>query len=130
MNEQAPFDPFEGDPADPAGILDDFDDDSAPLTLDERAELIEEVEDVELFQAVLEPRGIRGLVVDCDDCDEAHYYAWDLLRANLRRLIDVGKLGMHEPAFEPDPDEYVSWDYARGFTDAMLAEAETGRPGS
>ena len=24
---------------------------------------------------------------------------------------------MHEPAFDPDPSEYVSWDYARGLLD-------------
>ena len=24
---------------------------------------------------------------------------------------------MHEPAFDPDPNDYVSWDFARGFLD-------------
>jgi hypothetical protein len=24
---------------------------------------------------------------------------------------------VHEPAFDPDPNDYVSWDYARGFLD-------------
>ena len=27
---------------------------------------------------------------------------------------------VHEPAFSPDPADYVSWDYARGFADATL----------
>ncbi len=27
---------------------------------------------------------------------------------------------MHEPAFSPEPTDYVTWDYARGFTDAAL----------
>jgi hypothetical protein len=26
---------------------------------------------------------------------------------------------VHEPAAEPLPEAYVSWDYARGFTDAL-----------
>lgn len=98
------------------------------MSLEERAGLVEEIEEVELFQVILEPRGIRGVVVDCEDCNESHYYAWDLLRENLRRLIDFGTLGVHEPAYLPDPADYVSWDYARGFTDAVLAEAEGERP--
>jgi hypothetical protein len=27
---------------------------------------------------------------------------------------------VHEPAFAPDPTDYVTWDYARGFADAAL----------
>lgn len=26
---------------------------------------------------------------------------------------------MHEPAYDPDPDHYVSWDYARGYADGV-----------
>ena len=39
---------------------------------------------------------------------------------------------MHEPAFNPDPDRYVSWEYARGYTDGvhdtLLDEEEPGKP--
>jgi hypothetical protein len=31
---------------------------------------------------------------------------------------------VHEPAFDPDPAQYVSWDYARGFADGVLDTAE------
>jgi hypothetical protein len=120
-----PSDPFEGDPQDPAQLFDVADEEEAePLSLEDRAEIIEEIGDLEIFQAVLEPRGVRGLVVDCEDCRESHYYEWELLRSNLLRLVDAGKLGVHEPAFRPDPEDYVSWDYARGFADAVLAQAE------
>ena len=30
---------------------------------------------------------------------------------------DAGESPVHEPAFDPDPNDYVSWDYARGFLD-------------
>ena len=73
-----------------------------------------------MFQTLLEPRGIRGLVVDCQDCEEPHFFGWDLLRGNLRRLLDQGQSPVHEPAFSPDPADYVSWDYARGFADGVL----------
>jgi hypothetical protein len=37
---------------------------------------------------------------------------------------------VHEPAYDPDPDHYVSWEYARGYTDgvhdAMTESAEEG----
>ena len=29
-----------------------------------------------------------------------------------------------EPAFEPDPSRYVSWEYARGYADAVLEAAD------
>jgi len=82
--------------------------------------VLADLEDLEMFRALLEIRGVRGLVVDCDDCDEPHYFSWDLLAGNLRHLLDVGQTRMHEPAFNPDPASYVSWDYARGFADGVL----------
>ncbi len=119
-----PVDPFSGDPDDPARELAALDPDSdearVPLSPQEREDVLEDLEDLEVFEALLEPRGVRGLVVDCDDCREAHYFAWDLLRSNLRHLLDHGTTRVHEPAFSPEPSDYVSWEYARGFADAAL----------
>ena len=131
MRHDPPRDPFEGDPADPAAV---FDDEPAeePLTNDEREELVADLADLEVFRTLLEHRGVRGLVVDCDDCDQPHYFGWDLVAANLRHLLDDGQTGVHEPAFDPDPTDYVSWDYARGYADGVMdAEEATdqGRSG-
>ena len=119
-----PVDPFSGDPDDPARELAALDDDdepaAVPLTPDEREDVLSDLEDVEVFEVLLSPRGVRGMVVDCADCHEDHYFGWDLLRSNLRSLLDAGTSSVHEPAFAPDPTDYVSWDYARGFTDAAL----------
>ena len=46
------------------------------------------------------------------------------MAANLRALLGEGRTHVHEPAFAPDPDAYVSWDYARGYTDAVQALTE------
>jgi len=100
-----------------------------PLSPEDREEILVDLEDLEVFQTLLEPRGVRGLVVDCADCDCEHYFEWELLRGNLRHLLDVGSTRVHEPAFDPDPADYVSWDYAQGFTDATL-EAAQGEEGS
>jgi hypothetical protein len=121
VRDDAPLDPFAGDPADPAAALGAEEDDDRPLTPDERESLVADLADLEIFQTLLEPRGTRGLVVDCDDCHEAHYFAWELLRGNLRRLLDSGSPHVHEPAFGPDPADYVSWDYAKGFSDALMS---------
>lgn len=120
------MDPFAGDPADPAGELARLDpeEESDPLTVDERADILGDLTDLEGFQALLETRGVRGLVVDCQDCDEPHFFDWELLRANLRSLLDEGAGRVHEPPFDPDPTHYVSWDYARGFADGVLDAAE------
>lgn len=124
MKDDSPVDPFAGDPSDPAAALSAEDFDDEPLTDDERQDLLEDLEDLEVFQALLGPRGIKGLVVDCDDCHEAHYFSWDLIRGNLRRLLEAGAPHVHDPAYAPDPADYVSWDYARGFADGVLTADE------
>jgi hypothetical protein len=131
-----PVDPFAGDPDDPARALEALDDpglaDQAdpPLSPGEREDVLEDLQDLEVFETLLTPRGVRGLVVDCEDCEVPHYFAWDLLRSNLRHVLDRGTTRVHEPAFAPDPAAYVSWDYARGFADASLLEGDEGETGS
>lgn len=128
VHPDSPIDPFSGDPVDPAAGLGE-DVAGEPLTPDEREDVLADLEDLEMFRALLEPRTVRGLVVDCDDCDEPHYFGWDLLAGNLRHLLDVGQTRMHEPAFNPDPADYVSWDYARGFADGVLSADEDDSAG-
>ncbi|GAB2485301.1 hypothetical protein GCM10027265_40910 [Jatrophihabitans fulvus] len=122
-SDEGPLDPFLGDPDDPAGLLDD-DEPPAPLSDDERADVEADLAELAAFRAALEPEGVEGIFVDCGDCGEQHYFGWDLMAANLRALLGEGRTHVHEPAFAPDPDAYVSWDYARGWTDALAAAAE------
>jgi hypothetical protein len=125
VRDDAPHDPFAGDPSDPAAEMgSDETGTDEPLTDDERRDLLEDLQDIDAFQALLEPREIRGLVVDCEDCREPHYFAWELLRGNLHSLLDLGSPHVHEPAYSPDPSDYVSWDYARGFADGVLTADE------
>lgn len=116
---EEPLDPFRDDPVDPATDLDESDEEIEPLTEDERTDVEEDLSDLEVFEALLAPAGIRGLVIDCEDCHEPHYFDWALLRSNLRHLLESGRPRVHEPAFNPDPDHYVSWEYARGYTDGV-----------
>lgn len=118
--ETGPLDPFLGDPNDPSGLLDDLDP-VEPLTEADRREIAADLAELEEFEAALTPHEILGIVVDCGDCGEQHYFSWALMAANLRSLLGDGRTGIHEPAAEPTPDAYVSWDYARGFTDALAA---------
>lgn len=112
-----PLDPFAGDPSDPAFALDDSVDHGAPLSPAERQDVLDDLADLEVFESLLVPRGVRGLVVDCEDCRIPHYFSWDLLRANLTHLLSAGRTRVHEPAFNPDVNDYVSWEYARGYAD-------------
>ncbi len=61
----------------------------------------------------------HAVEIECEDCHEPHYFDWDLLRGNLRYLLDSGKPRVHEPAYDPDPDHYVTWEYARGYADGV-----------
>ena len=99
-----------------------------PLTIEERAGVLDDLAELEVFRTLLEPTGVKGIVVDCPDCDEEHHVDWALMAANLRQLLDEGQTGRHEPPFDPDPDDYVSWDYASGYADGVAATAEQDEP--
>ncbi|MEU5883671.1 DUF5319 domain-containing protein [Spirillospora sp. NPDC047279] len=128
MHDDAPLDPFAGDPEDPAASLGDPGEDVAPLSVAEREDVLADLADLEVFRALLEPLGVRGLTVDCGDCGKLHYIDWDLLHGNLRHLLDQGLPRVHEPALAPDPVDYVSWEYARGYVDGVI-DSEEGREG-
>jgi hypothetical protein len=89
----------------------------APLEEEERDLLRKDLVDVRALREMLGSRGLKGAVFFCPDCEEDHYLTWDLLEGNLEQLLDHGESPVHEPAYDPDPEEYVSWDYARGFLD-------------
>jgi hypothetical protein len=52
-----------------------------------------------------------------------------MLRANLLQLLVDGTVRPHEPAYDPEPDAYVTWDYCRGYADASLNEATSDTDG-
>lgn len=99
-----------------------------PLTMEERAGVLDDLAELEVFRTLLEPTGVKGIVVDCPDCDEEHHVDWALMQANLRQLLEEGQTGRHEPPFDPNPDDYVSWDYASGYADGVAAAAERDEP--
>ncbi|WP_100447883.1 DUF5319 family protein [Glycomyces xiaoerkulensis] len=115
MHEE-PRDPFADDPEhmDHSMVFEPELDDA------DRADLLEDLHELEMFEKVLQPLGFRGVVVDCADCDEPHYFTWGLLMSNLRALLKDNSAQVHEPAYDPDPAQYVTWDYARGYSDCWL----------
>ncbi len=116
--DDGPVDPFLDDPSDPAALLDDTDP-ATPLSDDERADVEADLAELAEFRASLSPIGVHGITVECGDCGEQHYFGWELMAANLRALLGEGRTHVHEPAYSPEYDSYVSWDYARGYTDAL-----------
>ncbi|PYE14614.1 hypothetical protein DFR67_11275 [Williamsia limnetica] len=115
-----PPDPFADDPGgDPSAALDAAPP-GEPLDANERMAIEEDLADLAVYEALLHRRGIRGLVVICDDCQLDHYHDWDMLRANLLQLLVEGTVRPHEPAVDPSPEAYVTWDYCRGYADAMM----------
>ena len=105
-------------------MADADDDQELPLSPFEREELVTDLADLEGFRALLEPRDVLGIVIECEDCGERHYMDWDLVVGNLRSLLTVGRTRIHEPAYSPDITRYVSWEYARGYSDAVLEAAD------
>jgi hypothetical protein len=122
-SDALPPDPFAGDPHDPALSLDaPTQEEPEEMSEAERDEVVADLADLAVYQALLESRGVRGIVVDCADCGEQHFHEWSLLRASLQQLLEEGHMRPHEPAFAPDPAEYVSWEYCRGYADAVLSD--------
>lgn len=122
-----PPDPFAGDPDDPSAALDAIEP-GQPLDPSERLAVEEDLADLAVYEALLAPRGVRGLVVCCEDCHQDHYHDWDMLRANLLQLLVDGTVRPHEPAYDPSPEAYVTWDYCRGYADASMNEALPADP--
>ncbi|MFN2518771.1 MAG: DUF5319 domain-containing protein [Jatrophihabitantaceae bacterium] len=116
--DDGPLDPFLDDPRDPAGLLED-NEPAQPLSEDERADVLGDLAELAEFRSTLDPQGIDGITVECGDCGERHFFGWDLMAANLHALLGEGRTHVHEPAFAPEPDAFVTWDYARGYTDAV-----------
>jgi len=86
---------------------------------EEREQILEELEDLDSLRSLFEERGFKGVMITCAECGEDHYYGWDMLKESLEYMLDTGEPRMHEPAFEPHPDDYISWDYGRGYLDSM-----------
>jgi predicted RNA-binding Zn-ribbon protein involved in translation (DUF1610 family) len=90
-----------------------------PLEGEERENIQADLDDLQAMRAVFEPQGTKGVVVACPDCGEDHYYGWDLLKESLEHMLSTGEPRMHEPAFEPREEDYVVWDYGKGYVDAL-----------
>jgi hypothetical protein len=91
----------------------------APLSTDERESVEADLEDLGSMRSVFQPQGAKGVVIACTECGENHYYGWELLRESLEHMLATGEPRMHEPAYQPREDDYVIWDYGKGYVDAL-----------
>ena len=97
----------------------DPEDEPEPLEAEERSNIEADLEDLEAMRKVFAGQSVRGVVIACPDCNANHYYDWELLRENLRHMLSTGEPRMHEPAFEPNEEDYILWDYGKGYIDAL-----------
>ena len=90
-----------------------------PLDPDEEEDVRADLEDLGGMRRVFHAQGVKGVVIACPDCGENHYYEWELLKDNLEHMLQTGEPRMHEPAFEVREEEYIQWDYGKGYIDAL-----------
>jgi hypothetical protein len=108
--------------------FEEFDEDDVParpLDRHEAARVRRDLDDLTAFRHTFEPEGFKGVSVFCQDCVEEHFYGWEMLEHNLKALLESGETPVHEPAYDPKPDEYVDWEYAQGYLDGL---ADAGTP--
>jgi hypothetical protein len=98
------------------------------LTPDERRDIAADLQDLGAMRAVFQTQGVKGVVIACQDCGSNHFYEWELLRENLEHMLQFGEPRMHEPAWNIAEDDYIQWDYGKGYVDAIAdAGLEPGR---
>jgi hypothetical protein len=93
------------------------------LSADERADIEADLNDLGAMRAIFAAQGVKGVVIACQDCGQNHFYEWELLHENLEHMLATGEPRMHEPAWNVHEDEYIQWDYGKGYIDAL---ADTG----
>ncbi len=110
-------DPLEGG----AGEGEPEDDDEAPRPLQpaERESVEADLDDLGAMRGVFESQGAKGVVIACSECGSNHFYDWELLKESLEHMLATGEPRMHEPAYQPREDDYVVWDYGKGYVDAL-----------
>ena len=69
--------------------------------------------------AYMTPDPATGAVGTSDGCLSVEMAA----RPVVTGLLAEGSVRRHEPAYDPDPEAYVTWDYCRGYADASMDEA-------
>ena len=106
-----------------AAGLDDDERETFGLEPEEAQNIRADLEDLEGMRRTFQAQGVKGVVIVCERCEENHYYEWDLLLENLEHMLQTGESQMHEPAFEVREEEYIQWDYGKGYVDAL---ADTG----
>jgi hypothetical protein len=89
----------------------------------EREDIAADLDDLGSMRGVFLPQGVKGVVIACQECGQNHFYEWELLRDNLEHMLSTGEPRMHEPAWDIQEDEYIQWDYGKGYVDAL---ADTG----
>ena len=89
------------------------------LTAEERRDIEADLVDLSAMRLVFEPQSVKGVMIACQDCGANHFYEWALLQGNLEHILKTGEPRMHEPAFEIAEDEYIQWDYGKGYVDAL-----------
>jgi hypothetical protein len=95
--------------------------DREPLDLseDDLEDIAADLSDLAAMRGVFAAQGVKGVVIACQDCGSNHFYEWELLRDNLEHMLKFGEPRMHEPAWDIVEDEYIQWDYGKGYIDAL-----------
>jgi hypothetical protein len=89
------------------------------LSAEERRDIEADLDDLASMRTAFATQGVKGVVIACQECGSNHFYEWELLRDNLEHMLTSGEPRMHEPAFNIVEEEYIQWDYGKGYVDAI-----------
>ena len=102
---------------------DDHDREARPLDAQEAENVRADIEDLDGMRRTFQGHGVKGVAMPCEHCQSNHFYEWELIQENLEHMLQTGESYTHEPAFDVREDEYILWDYGKGYIHAL---ADTG----
>ncbi|WP_053061987.1 DUF5319 family protein [Rhodococcus sp. ARP2] len=90
-----------------------------PLGKEDVQSIRADLADLTLFEAMLKQKGIDGLIIACDDCNEDHRNSWADLIGNMIRLLAGETIA---PGHGSSDGTYVTWDWCRGYAAAYSSD--------
>ena len=125
VHDDQPIDPFHGDPDDPAAQLDD-DEVASSRWRPRSARRSSPTSPTSTVSGRCSSRAASAASSStATTATSRTTSSGTCCAATCGTCSTTGVTRVHEPAFDPDPAEYVSWDYARGFSDGVLEASES-----
>lgn len=89
------------------------------MNADEERLVRADLTDIVLFEALLQQKGIDGLVITCEECKSDHQFTWSAVTDNLITLL---RDGTSKSNHNQTARTFVTWDWCRGYAASFSSD--------